>query len=177
MALRHILACALCVPVALAALVDCNSAASSCAPQESRPAASACPATQSLAAGSAPTACATDADCTVASSSGPFCLAGACGLDVCLSDGDCNAGTLCACAAQFYGGNALHGNACVSAACRVDADCGGCAVCAPSRGYCGGFDGFHCVPANAGACGSGDSCQFVQEAGRFECQKQPICAG
>jgi hypothetical protein len=175
MALRHVLGGLLCAPAALAALADCNLYASACSPPRGRPSAVACPVTRTPI--STVTACATDADCARGSTSGPFCQAGACGFDACFTDGDCTGGAVCSCAADFYGGNAIHGNECIPASCRVDGDCGAGSICAPSVGYCGAFEGFHCAPANADACGSGDSCQFAQEIGRFACQRQPTCSG
>jgi hypothetical protein len=149
MAVRHVLASLLVSLVALVALVDCGVLSSSCAPQENRPTAAACTVTTPPGAtGSAPTSCATTADCH--DPYWPNCVQGQCSFDTCLADSDCASGTLCACAGQFYGGNRFHGNECVAASCRVDADCGTGSICAPSRGYCGGFAGFHCVRARRG---------------------------
>jgi hypothetical protein len=169
MALRHVFACLLATPAALSALTSCGLAARLCTPTQGRPTAAVCTSTNGGSAAS----CKTSADCSAYET----CLGGTCGLDACDSDGDCPSGNVCVCAGTFYGGNTLPRNHCIPAMCDVDADCGGGSICGPSIGYCGAFTGYHCTPANLGDCDRGDSCQFVEESGRFECKGQPTCSG
>jgi len=129
--------------------------------------------------------CTTNADC--ASDAGSFfttCLRGRCSFDQCLSDADCGAGGVCACAADYYGGNAAyHANVCVRGNCRVDADCGAGGYCSASHGYCGSFQGFYChskadtcVDETKDCTGCGNACVYSPTVGAFTCASIG-CAG
>ena len=116
---------------------------------------------------------------------GEMCLKGMCGPDECHLDTDCSSGFACACAAGYYGGNAIHGNPCVPAQCRIDADCktpGG--TCAPSfSGRCGALSGYYChSPADtcntdADCCGSTPNCSYQPTLGHWACQSFTVCNG
>jgi hypothetical protein len=148
------------------------------APSEHRPVAVACGVTPWEGAGDAGAmTCHVSTDCT----SG-VCLHGVCGLDACLTDDDCAAGTLCLCNALRGGGLRPQGNVCVPAHCRLDSDCGAGEYCMPSRGYCGGANDFECTTPkdtcrNAKTdCSLGSTCGYEPTVGRFQCISA-ICSG
>ena len=125
--------------------------------------------------------CATDGSLTYFSS----CLHGVCSFDQCLSDSDCGATDVCACANDYYGGNtAYHANVCVHATCRVDADCGAGGYCSPSHGHCGTFEGFYChgpsdtcVDSTVDCAGCGkNACVYAPTVGAFVCGIN-VCGG
>jgi len=130
-------------------------------------------------------ACTTNTDC--ASDAGSLfttCLHGRCAFDQCLTDSDCGASGVCACASDYYGGNAAyHPNVCVPGNCRVDNDCGVGGYCSASHGYCGSFQGFYCH-SKADSCidetkdctGCGNACVYNPTVGSFSCASN-ICAG
>ena len=156
-------------------------------PNTHRPTAIACsPSTRSPASPDGGTAiCTTDADC--ASDAGSLfttCLHGRCSFDRCLTDADCGTTDVCACASDYYGGNAAyHPNVCVPANCRVDGDCGPGGYCSASHGYCGSFQGFYChtsadtcVDETKDCAGCGNACVYSPAVGAFTCATN-ICAG
>ena len=112
------------------------------------------------------------------------CLHGVCSFDECLTDADCGATGVCACANDYYGGNiAYHPNVCVQGNCRVDADCGTGGYCSPRHGYCGSFLGFYChgpsdtcVDSTADCASCGNACVYAPTVGAFVCGTN-ICAG
>jgi hypothetical protein len=121
--------------------------------------------------------CTTDADCQN-TSLGPsgHCVESECGYDECLTDGDCGAGTICVCSSVVGGGVGTHVNRCIPSNCATDGDCGPGNYCAPSRGYCGGTEGFYCTsgadtcvdPQTDCSCG-GNTCDYAPEIGHFAC--------
>ena len=156
-------------------------------PSTHRPTAIACsPSTRSPAAPDGGTAiCTANADCASDAGS-PFttCLQGRCSFDQCLTDADCGTTGVCACASDYYGGNAAyHPNVCVPANCRVDGDCGPGGYCSASHGYCGSFQGFYChtsadtcVDETKDCTGCGNACVYSPTVGAFTCGTN-ICAG
>jgi hypothetical protein len=125
-----------------------------------------------------------DPDAGAACSPGLKCLHGACGLDACRTDSDCQTGFACICAGDFYGGNGIHGNVCVTSQCRVDADCGPAEVCSPSFGEgCGGPSGVFCHSSadtcgtDADCCGSTPGCRYQSTLGHWACQSVALCNG
>jgi hypothetical protein len=125
-------------------------------------------------------ACSSITDCQVA---GGYCVQGQCGLDTCLSDADCGAGKVCVCGADAGGGNAIHTNSCVAANCRTDSDCGAGEYCSPSRGYCGGVDGYYChtgadtcIDSTSDCACGGNACVYAPTVGHFVCGTN-ICEG
>ncbi len=128
-------------------------------------------------------ACNTDADCTASIGGALHCFHGQCDLDQCLTDSDCGASSVCACANDYYGGNGVHGNVCVPGNCRVDSDCGAGGFCIPSQSYCGAFEGYYChTPADTCVDPKLDctdmnaSCVYDQTVGHFACATV-LCAG
>jgi hypothetical protein len=126
-------------------------------------------------------ACSQAADCTLRQ-----CLHGKCSADECVIDSDCSTGSACGCAADYYGGNGVHGNPCVMAQCRVDVDCGpvGSGFCSPSFGErCGGLTGYFCHSSadtcntDADCCGSTPACRYQSTLGHWACQSIIACNG
>ncbi|MES1158090.1 MAG: hypothetical protein ABUL67_03215 [Haliangium ochraceum] len=166
-----------------------NPHASAEVPTEHRPVATACaPSSRSPAVPDGGLrSCTTNADCAAdggLASLFSTCLHGQCSFDQCLTDADCGAHGLCACAADYYGGNvAYHPNICVQGNCRVDSDCGSAGFCSPSRGHCGSFEGFYChtpkdtcVDATKDCGGCAPSCTYSPAAATFVCGGS-ACAG
>jgi len=125
-------------------------------------------------------ACKTDADCK---ESDLHCLGGTCGGDECATDADCPSGSACSCAADYYGGNALHGNRCVAAECRTDADCQSGLSCEEDFGdYCGGPTGFFCHQPSDTChtdkdCCDGQVCRYQPTLNHWACEGAVVCAG
>ncbi len=112
------------------------------------------------------------------------CVHGACAPDECNTDGDCAEGFGCACAADYYGGNGIHGNLCVPAQCRVDADCKAPGVCSPTlSGACRSLVGYYChSPADtcntdADCCADTSRCEYQPALGHWSCTAEVGCSG
>jgi hypothetical protein len=126
-------------------------------------------------------ACTTDADC--AGPNSLHCLAGTCSGDECASDADCPSGKACSCAADYYGGNGLHGNSCVAAQCRTDADCKSGLSCDEDfGGYCGGPTGFFCHQPSDTChtdkdCCDNQVCREQPALNHWACQSAVVCSG
>ncbi len=157
-------------------------------PAESRPQATACgPSNWSPYASTdaGALACSSDADCPADSGAAyPLrCLGQKCVYDSCFSDSDCPSSQLCVCGPNNGGGLRIRLNVCVPASCHVDADCGAGEFCSPSRGYCGGVDGYHChsksdtcVDSTTDCACGGNSCIYAPTVGHFVCAVN-ICSG
>jgi len=147
-----------------------------------RPQSTACPATSLGGVLPNSVSCNTASDCADAGLDSQ-CLNHQCGLDQCLTDSDCAAGTACQCSNTFRG-NARSGNACVPTGCRVDADCGPGGACSPdTSGRCGSVSGFHCHTAadtchsDSDCCGTTPKCAYQAEVGDWECIAVIACNG
>lgn len=123
--------------------------------------------------------CQKTSDCTHGA-----CKDGFCGPDECVVDTDCPTGFTCACAADYYGGNALHGNHCIASKCRTDADCGPNEACSASYGgYCGSPTGFFCHSAadtcnsSMDCCPAASFCGYQPTLGHWACQHVMVCTG
>jgi hypothetical protein len=137
-------------------------------------------------------ACSSDADCATPDGSFSYfahCLRGQCAADGCLADSDCATNQVCACSAQYYGGNAcFHPNTCVPADCHVDADCGPGGFCTPSVGYCGTFEAYYCHrptdpcrdPTVDCSCSVGTlpaACVYSPVSATWVCGQASVCNG
>lgn len=125
--------------------------------------------------------CSRDEECTQGTH--PRCVshghqASHCSADACMSDGDCAAGTTCACDRD--------GNRCVPSNCRSDADCGGLG-CSPTEARScnayGGIIGYYCHTKKDSCTDSNDcsgrtsNCEYETETGRWACVDHGTCVG
>lgn len=128
-------------------------------------------------------ACTSDSDCAVdggAPGNLARCINHLCAVAACFVNEDCPGHDVCVCAS----GVRLY-NRCAPADCRTDADCGAGGICASTNiPSCGAGPMYTCLSAGDACCSYLDctdagaiGCQFIPEAGHFQCITAPTCIG